>query len=330
MVVVVDTSSMPLQERIDALNSITSEVLGPSVVSHDMPAEYIHNTTSYWDIGPSNSLIRSRDTNMRIHCSPRDLRMDGRELFAMSFQHRGTSLLFEKDGPRAVPEGTLNLDNWTRPHELGYHGEADCSAFLISHRQMGLPLSIVDRASQRLESSPLYPMVRRHLAALCAAADADQLPAERAAGELASATVQLVRALVTSAVPENPRARDVVIETQFVAVVTYLRQHLRDSSLTPQRVAAANQISVRQLYKLWSTEETSLNDWVLRERLEAARTELATPGLLHLTIEVIARRCAFSDASHFSRRFRQAYGMTPREWRVSQTGAPKRPIARRD
>jgi AraC-like DNA-binding protein len=76
---------------------------------------------------------------------------------------------------------------------------------------------------------------------------------------------------------------------------------------------------VRQLYKLWSTEETSLNEWVLRERLEAARTELATLGLLHLTIEVIARRCGFSDASHFSRRFRGVYGMTPREWRVSQT-----------
>jgi AraC-like DNA-binding protein len=320
MVVLLETSLLAPQERSDAVNRLISEALGPSVVSHDMPAEYIHNTTSYWDIGPSNSLIRSRDTNMHIHRSPRELRMDGRELFSMCFQHRGTSLLFEENGPFAVPRGALNLNNLARSHELRYHGEADCSAFLFSHQQMGLPLSIVDVASQRLESSPLYSMVRGHLAGVCAVADADELPTDAdTVAELASATVQLVRALVASAVPENPRARDVVIETQFVAVVTYLRQHIRDSSLTPQRVAAANQISVRQLYKLWSTEETSLNDWVLRERLEAARTELATPGLLHLTIEVIARGCGFSDASHFSRRFRQAYGMTPREWRVSQT-----------
>ena len=324
MVVLLETSLLPPQERSDAVNRLLSEALGPSVVSHDMPAEHIHNTTSYWDIGPSNGLIRSRDTNMHIHRSPRELRMDGRELFSLSFQHRGTSLLFEEDGPLAVPKGALNLNNLARPHELGYHGEADCSAFLFSHQQMGLPLSIVDVAAQRLESSPLYSMVRGHIAGVCAIAEAEQLPPELdTVAELGSATVQLIRALVASTIPENAQARDVVVETKFVAVVTYLRQHLRDPSLTPQRVATANRISVRQLYKLWSTEAMSLNDWVLFERLEASRTELATPGLLHLTIEVIARRCGFSDASHFSRRFRQAYGMTPREWRVSQTRPPK-------
>ncbi|HEX6452329.1 MAG TPA: AraC family transcriptional regulator [Trebonia sp.] len=29
----------------------------------------------------------------------------------------------------------------------------------------------------------------------------------------------------------------------------------------------------------------------------------------------IARRWGFADSTHFSRRFRQAYGMSPREWR---------------
>jgi AraC-like DNA-binding protein len=320
MVVLLETSLLPPHERSDAVNRLFSEALGPSVVSHDMPTEHIHNTTRYWDIGPGVGLIRSRDTNMRIHRSQRELRMDGRELYSMGLQYRGTSLLFKDDGPSAVERGALNLNNIARPHEFGYLGEAECCSFLISHQQMGLPMSIMDVAAQRLESSPLYSVVRGHLAGVCAIADAEQLPADPVmTAELASATVQLVRALVASTLPEITRARDVVVETQFVAVVTYLRQHLRDPSLTPQRVAAANRISLRQLYKLWSTEETSLNEWVLFERLEAARTELATLGLLHLTIDVIARRCGFSDASHFSRRFRLAYGMTPREWRASQT-----------
>jgi AraC-like DNA-binding protein len=320
MAVLIDTSTLPPHERSDALNRLMSEVLGPSVVSHDMPAEHIQNTTNYWEIGPGNGLIRSRDTNIHIQRSQRELRMDGRELFAMALQHRGTSLFFEEDDPLAVHEGALALNNYARPHEFGYHGQADASAFLISHQQMGLPLPVVESASRRLESSPLYSMVRGHLSRLCAVALAEELPdGTDAAAELASATVQLVRALVASVIPENAHARDVVVETQFIAVVTYLRQHLWDPSLTPQRVANANQISVRQLYKLWSTEETSLNDWVLRERLESARTELANPGLLHLTIEVIARRSVFSNASHFSRRFRRAYGMTPREWQMSQT-----------
>jgi AraC-like DNA-binding protein len=320
MVVLVDTALLPLKERSEAVTRLFSEVVGPSVVSHDMPEEYVHNRTSYWDIGPRLGLIRSQDTNMRVHRSPRELRMDGRELFALGFLHRGTSLLFEEDGPRVMQEGGLNLDNWARPHEVGYSGHADLSAFMISHQDMGLPLSVVNRASDRLQSSPLYSMVQRHLAGVCAVAHANKLPLGTDAGaELASATVQLVRAMLASTLPEDARAREVIAQNQFITVVTYLRQHLRDPSLTPLQVAAANRISVRQLYKLWSTEETSLNEWVLRERLEAARTELASLGLLHLTIEVIARRCGFSDASHFSRRFRGVYGMTPREWRVSQT-----------
>ncbi|HEY2642354.1 MAG TPA: helix-turn-helix domain-containing protein [Galbitalea sp.] len=320
MVVLLDTSLLPPRERSGAVNRLLSEALGPSLVLHDMPAEFIHNTTRYWDLGPSNSLLRSQDTDMHIHRSPRELRMDGRELFSLCLQHSGTSVVSEEDGPVAVLEGSLCINNLARQHEVGFRGQVDCSAFMLSHEQMGLPLSVVDRGARRLDMSPLYPMVREHIARVCSVADTDELPAaSEAAAEVASATIQLIRAMVASTNPENAEARDVVVETKFIAVLTYLRQHLRDPSLTPQQVATANQISVRQLYKLWSAHETSLNDWVLRERLEISRTELASPGLLHLTIEVIARRSGFSDPSHFSRRFRRAYGMTPREWRASQT-----------
>lgn len=40
-----------------------------------------------------------------------------------------------------------------------------------------------------------------------------------------------------------------------------------------------------------------------------------------LTIAEIAARCGFSDQSYFDRRFRQAFGKTPREWRRSHAQA---------
>jgi AraC-like DNA-binding protein len=33
-----------------------------------------------------------------------------------------------------------------------------------------------------------------------------------------------------------------------------------------------------------------------------------------LPIAATARACGFADASHFARRFRGAYGLSPREW----------------
>jgi AraC-like DNA-binding protein len=34
-----------------------------------------------------------------------------------------------------------------------------------------------------------------------------------------------------------------------------------------------------------------------------------------MTIAAVARRWGFADATHFARRFRDAYGLSPREWR---------------
>jgi AraC-like DNA-binding protein len=95
----------------------------------------------------------------------------------------------------------------------------------------------------------------------------------------------------------------------------YIIQHLADPNLGAERIAKAMFISVRQLYKFWEAEHCPLGQWIIERRLEAARDELMNPRGRHQTIAAIASRWGFADATHFSRRFRQAYGMSPREWR---------------
>jgi len=63
----------------------------------------------------------------------------------------------------------------------------------------------------------------------------------------------------------------------------------------------------------------SLSEWIMTERLEGARRTLAAPTR-STTIGTIARRWGFTDSTHFSRRFRGAYGLSPREWRHLNTG----------
>ena len=62
--------------------------------------------------------------------------------------------------------------------------------------------------------------------------------------------------------------------------------------------------------------------WVLRRRLARAREQLVDPDLAGVGVAAVARRCGFRDASHFSRRFREEYGVTPREWRASRPARP--------
>src|SRR5205823_5058184 len=95
----------------------------------------------------------------------------------------------------------------------------------------------------------------------------------------------------------------------------YVLEHLTDPDLSPARIAHAHHISVRYLYKLWGQGELSLEQWIIGQRLERARSELARPEIGYRSIATIARICGFRDPSHFTRRFRAAYGMAPSEWR---------------
>ena len=128
------------------------------------------------------------------------------------------------------------------------------------------------------------------------------------------ATADLVRAALISAVDEEPVRGD--RDQNLITVVKgYITQHLADPGLGAERIAQAMFISVRQVYKLWENEPGPLGQWIVERRLEAARRELTSPRGRNQTIAAIARRWGFADSTHFSRRFRQAYGMSPREWR---------------
>ena len=125
-------------------------------------------------------------------------------------------------------------------------------------------------------------------------------------------TTELVRALIASAARDEAGAREAMTGSLMTRITTYLHRHLTEPDLSPARIARAHNISVRWLYDNW-TDELSVAQWIIRERLELARRELAGPRTQ--SIATVARQCGFTDPAHFSRRFREAFGMSPREWR---------------
>jgi AraC-like DNA-binding protein len=144
----------------------------------------------------------------------------------------------------------------------------------------------------------------------------------------------LVRALVTTAAPDVPEAGEATGHLLHLRVTRYIEQHLADSSLDAERIAAAHHISVRHLYNIWTSHDLTLAQWIIHQRLERARTQLASHGQA-LTVTAVGRRCGFTNISHFCRRFRTAYGVSPREWRQLNLPSPhplaeSREIALRD
>ncbi|MBJ8341961.1 helix-turn-helix domain-containing protein [Antrihabitans sp. YC3-6] len=95
---------------------------------------------------------------------------------------------------------------------------------------------------------------------------------------------------------------------------------MTDTELSAETIAAAHNISVRYLYKITANAEFTLAQWITNQRLLAARAELANPTSAYRSVAMIARTWGFTNPAHFSRRFRDAFGSTPREWRTLALG----------
>ncbi|MGW1228568.1 helix-turn-helix transcriptional regulator [Streptomyces sp. NPDC002530] len=95
--------------------------------------------------------------------------------------------------------------------------------------------------------------------------------------------------------------------------------------MSPRVVAGAHHLSVGHLHRLFHTRGTTLAAWIRGLRLTYAGRDLRDPALREVTVHQIATRRGFKDHSTFTRSFRTAYGMSPRDYRHVPPGAPAGP-----
>ncbi|MFD0359165.1 helix-turn-helix transcriptional regulator [Streptomyces sp. NPDC127110] len=96
----------------------------------------------------------------------------------------------------------------------------------------------------------------------------------------------------------------------------------------PAAVAARHGISLRRLQLLFRDRGESPAARIRQRRLERCRAELADPGLLGRPVHEVAGRWGFANPSVFSRAFRDAYGVSPTEYRREAAREAVREAAR--
>jgi AraC-like DNA-binding protein len=92
--------------------------------------------------------------------------------------------------------------------------------------------------------------------------------------------------------------------------------NLHDHALNTEKVAQLVGISPRYLQDLFHAEGTTVSDCIWQRRLEKSRRNLVDPLRASDNIAQIALACGFSDFAHFSRRYKEAFGASPREDRA--------------
>lgn len=310
MALLLDTSDLPPGHRADAIDEAIQFSGASTRVVYNCPYDEVAARLEYFTLGEAY-VMKSTTSRLGFITTPALLRNAERDLLAVAVKQTGTATLSQAPG-RLLGSGDLFVTNQWLPHEY-FEDEGQTTGFCIPLDRLGLPRDYAVRASEMVHSSPLAAQLRRHLQILFR--DADAISRGPAAATIAQATTDLVRATLISAADEEPFRRDDRDDNLTNVVKSYIAQHLGEPDLGAERIAREMFISVRQLYKLWEIEPGPLGQWIIERRLEAAHRELASPRGRHQTIAAVAGRWGFADSTHFSRRFRQAYGMSPREWR---------------
>jgi AraC-like DNA-binding protein len=246
--------------------------------------------------------------------TPRLIRASDPDLCKIDVQVRGRGVLEQDDRQAELGPGAFSFVDLSRPCQLA--GGLDGVAAVMFPRSL-LPLRYRDTkqlAGVRFDpDEPNSALVGLLVGKVAGNLDEHVTPANvRIGGAIfdlivAALSVRLDR---VDAVPADTRLRALGWQ-----VKSFIEAQLGDPALTPGRIAAAHHISLRYLYRIFEAEHTSVGSWIRGRRLDHCRRDLTDPALAGRAVSAIGARWGFVDATHFTRAFKTAYGVTPGDYR---------------
>ena len=260
------------------------------------------------------SRVRSRDhrvtrTSQRI--------ANGREEYALiHFQLSGVSAMVQDGRDATIAAGDCFCYDSARPYTLQFRDDFEALVFQIPRQRLVGRLGQTERMTARAVrgDSLLGTLTVPFLSQLgSVVSQVDPAVARR----LSSIAVDLVTAALgdlISADEHQPSWAGTALKCRAKAVI---EESLHDPELNTEKVAAVLGISPRYLQSLFHEEGQTVSDCIWRRRLERARRDLADPLSATRYVSQIAMDNGFNDFAHFSRRFRAAFGLSPREYRAT-------------
>ncbi|MEE1735339.1 helix-turn-helix domain-containing protein [Streptomyces sp. BE147] len=321
MSMTLDTSPMPAGDREEAVRHAVWESVVRIDIDHHPSPEEISVKVKLNTVG-SIGICSGQATGLTIRRTQRLAQEDTEPFVFLGLQMTGTSLAAQNDNQAVLKPGEFVLYETSRPYTLAFDTGVDHHFLRFPRAALELPERSL-REMTAVTFAPDNPVAALAFAYFSRLAVTDGLHHERHAQAVREPSIELLRAAVVSQLGESPLAQESLEATLNLRIMRYMREHLCDRELSAAQIASAHNISVRRLYTLLAESGITLGDWIRSHRLEACHRELATPNARYRTIASIGRSWGFIDAAHFSRVFKQAYGLSPRAWRdLNHTASP--------
>jgi AraC-like DNA-binding protein len=280
----------------------------------DRPHEDVFGEIQFSQLG-ALELTEVRSNVHRVRRTTSLIRGDARDACLVMIQRAGRGVVSQDGRQACLLPGDFVVYDTTRPYELQFD---DARHEVIVLR--------VPRSELQPHVVNLHELTATTVAGTCTAGyllltmidtlrrDIDRLHPSSVIG-VSEAITSIIAAGLRSLPGANVQRPSPLSAYHVARVKAHLMEHLRDPELSIASIAAAMRISPDHLARLFRSEPVPLSRLIWQQRLDACRRELCDPRLAQRSISEIAFSWGFSDATHFSRSFKEQFGVLPREWR---------------
>jgi AraC-like DNA-binding protein len=269
--------------------------------------------------GPSGRFADLSATPMKLNREASHYSRDGLDMVSLTLmlgptvQHQ-----FGPAGRSAIlPSGQILVKDFTRPATAWW--QTPSRSLNLHLPRLTVEAAVGSRVHQLhgrvLSPEGLSPMLHAQLFTLAHIAPRVRNAARAAALD---ATVDLATAVLRCELgggledaANNPGL--------FAAAQVFISRHLASHRLSPGLIARHLRCSRAHLYRVFAAQGETVAHYMREQRLRRAHDLLFGSNDSTVRIGDIAFRCGFEDPVHFTRLFRQRFGLTPSALRAGES-----------
>jgi AraC-like DNA-binding protein len=312
------TGDLPRRDRADFWCTSIAESFVPMEMALACPDRFNGSIR-----GGMIGQVHLHDVTADAHVARRTVKQasaaDG-EYYKVNMPIQGYCLVSQDGREAPLMPGDIAICDTTRPFSLAFEDTCKLAVAMFPKHSLRFPGQALSKiTAQRVSGrhgigalvAPLMKNLLEHID------EVDPAQSQRMADVVLDLLSTLFAAQLGEAcVPARGPGAALLIQ-----VKDFIESHLHDADLTPDAVAASVHISTGYLHKLFRAEGTSVSRYIRERRLENCRRDLADPFQSGVPVCSVGAHWGFLDAARFSRVFKETYGITPREYRLSRDAA---------
>ena len=312
MAVVLDTSSCLPERRLALWQDIVCDTFVGLDCKSDMRGEF-WGSVSQSRMG-AVSLTQVDSTAQRVFRTPSRISRASEDFVLIALSTSGVNGVYQDGREAIVSAGQFVIYDTTRPYELRFDDSFSQTIFQMPRKLLQQRVGAFESLTATTFAGD-HPLERLTFDFALNVSKTIELVDPAAASRLLDQVLDLLAMTFADRLHARLQDQSMHRSALLYRLKNHILTHLAEPELSLPRASAAIGISPRYASDLMAAEQTSFRNYVQRQRLERCKRDLADPACQARHIGEIAFAWGFNDLAHFSRIFKQRFGVSPREWR---------------